>query len=452
VVTTDDLVTEDVAVALSDPEFLETLANRVGLADVRIVVGAIVPAPPDSFTIDPASNGTYFGALTAPPEAGQSREDREFGQLFRSQNRAGFPYALEVTLVDPYTFRAQTLANVTGLILVIGIIGLALAILVAAFLAARFAAPVRRLSEAARSIGEGDLASRVPLAEARAGSAELVEVSRQFNAMAGRLEESIEIVRRDRDRSREFLADVSHELRTPITSLRMFVELLQGPAGDDPATRSEFLESSAGQLGRLDWLAQNLLELSKLDSGLVLLDLRPDDLRASVESATEQVLPAAERRGVSLVCRLPESPVRTLHDPQRIGQVVTNLVGNAVKFTPRGGAVTVELESRRDGAAIVVRDTGEGIPADELPHIFERFYRGARATEARSAGSGLGLAIVKSIVDMHGGRIGVESRLGTGSTFTVVLPREARVVRPVPPPAARADGETFTEPREPAES
>jgi two-component system sensor histidine kinase BaeS len=450
-VTTEDLVTEDVAVALSDPEFLETLANRVGLADVRIVVGSIVPVPPDSFTIDPASNGTYFGALTTPPEAGQSREDREFGQLFRSQNRAGFQYALEVTLIDPYTFRAQTLANVTGLILVIGIIGLALAILVAAFLAARFAAPVRRLSEAARSIGEGDLASRVPLGEARAGSAELVEVSRQFNAMAARLEESIEIVRRDRDRSREFLADVSHELRTPITSLRMFVELLQGPAGDDPVTRAEFLESSAGQLGRLDWLAQNLLELSKLDSGLVLLDLRPDDLRASIESATEQVLPAAERRGVSLVCRLPESPVRTLHDPQRIGQVVTNLVGNAVKFTPRGGAVTVELEARRDGAAIVVRDTGEGIPADELPHIFERFYRGARATEARSAGSGLGLAIVKSIVDMHGGRIGVESRLGTGSTFTVFLPREARVASPVPP-AVRADGETFTEPREPAES
>ena len=106
--------------------------------------------------------------------------------------------------------------------------------------------------------------------------------------MADRLEESVEIIRRDRDRSRDFLADVSHELRTPLAALRTFNELLMEQAGDDPAARAEFLESSAGQIERLDWLAQNLLELSKLDSGLVLLDLRPDDLRAAVESAVEQ--------------------------------------------------------------------------------------------------------------------------------------------------------------------
>ena len=108
--------------------------------------------------------------------------------------------------------------------------------------------------------------------------------------MADRLEESVGIIRRDRDRSRDFLADVSHELRTPIAAMRTFVELLQGPAGVDPAARAEFLASSATQLDRLDWLAQNLLELSKLDSGLVLLELRPDDLRGTIESAVEQQL------------------------------------------------------------------------------------------------------------------------------------------------------------------
>ena len=124
--------------------------------------------------------------------------------------------------------------------------------------------------------------------QVRAGSSEIAELAIQFNAMADRVEESVEIIRRDRDRSRDFLADVSHELRTPLAALRTFNELLMEGAGDDPEARAEFLESSGQQIERLDWLAQNLLELSKLDSGLVLLDLRPDDLRAAVESAAEQ--------------------------------------------------------------------------------------------------------------------------------------------------------------------
>ena len=111
--------------------------------------------------------------------------------------------------------------------------------------------------------------------------------------------------------------------------------------------------------------------------------------------------------------------MRIRHDPQRIGQVVANLLGNAIKFTPQGGSVVLALEPHRDGARLEVRDTGVGIDASEIPHIFERFYRGSRANEARGSGSGLGLAIVKSIVDMHGGRIAVESRVGAGTTFTV---------------------------------
>jgi signal transduction histidine kinase len=265
-----------------------------------------------------------------------------------------------------------------------------------------------------------------------AGSSELAELAVQFNAMADRLQESVEIIRRDRDRSRDFLADVSHELRTPLAALRMFNELLTKGAADDPATRSEFLESSGQQIERLDWLAQNLLELSKLDSGLVLLDLRPDDLRAAVESAVEQSASNAERRGVKLSLTLPDAPVRVRHDPQRIGQVVANLVANAVKFTPRGGSVSVDVASTPDGARIEVADTGVGIDPAEMPHIFERFYRGSRANEARGSGSGLGLAIVHSIVDMHGGTVVVESRVGSGSRFVVTLPRDPRLVEGTP--------------------
>jgi len=215
----------------------------------------------------------------------------------------------------------------------------------------------------------------------------------------------------------------------------MNTELLQGRAGSDPATRAEFLGTSRGQLDRLDWLAYNLLELSKLESGLLRLDLRPDDLRSTVESAFEQTAPAARRRGVAMELRLPRDPVRIRHDPQRIGQVAANLLGNAVKFTPSGGSVVLTLQPHREGAQLEVRDTGVGIDASEIPHVFERFYRGSRANEARGSGSGLGLAIVKSIVDMHGGHITVESRLGAGTTFTVVLPRDPKQSEEILAPA-----------------
>ena len=245
--------------------------------------------------------------------------------------------------------------------------------------------------------------------------------------MAERLQESVEIIRRDRDRSREFLADVSHELRTPIAALRTFNELLVEGAVDDPSARNEFLETSRVQLERLDWLAQNLLELSKLDSGLVLLDLRREDLRSSVEQAVDQAAATARRRGVELTMERPAEAIQLRHDPVRIGQVVANLVGNAIKFTPRGGRVDVRVQPEPDGgASITVADTGIGIEPAELPRIFDRFFRGSRASEARGSGSGLGLAIVRSIVEMHGGTVAVESRLGAGSTFRVVLPAQPR--------------------------
>ena len=411
----------------------EILADRLGQADVQIVFGLLVDG-----RFEPATNGVVDAPLQAEPRRGQSREPTTITYELRVLD-AVVPYAVRVTLANPYTFRASAIANLTGLLIAIGLFALALSVIVAAGLARRFTTPLRRLTDASRALAEGDLGSRVPLEHFRAGASELTALALQFNAMAERLQESVTIIRRDRDRSRDFLADVSHELRTPIAAMRTFNELLKGAAGDDPAARTEFLESSGQQLERLDWLAQNLLELSKLDSGLVLLELRPDDLRAAVESAVEQAEPSADRRGITLDLVLPDAPIRIRHDPQRIGQVVANLVGNAIKFTPRGGRVTVEAQAVRDGARIDVTDTGVGIDASELPHIFERFYRGSRANEARGSGSGLGLAIVRSIVEMHGGTVAVTSRLGTGSRFTVNLPRDPRTVeaghQPEPDPA-----------------
>jgi len=385
--------------------------------------------------------GGEFGARVSTPPATGTREPIRSTPVYWDAKSSIDPYIIAVTLANPYTFRQTTLANVTSLLAAVGIVALGIAIIVAAAVAHRFTTPLRRLTEASRSLAEGDFTQRIDPADVRVGSSELTELAVQFNAMAEKLEESVSIIRRDRDRSRDFLADVSHELRTPIAALLTFNELLKDQAGADPAARAEFLESSRVQLERLDWLAQNLLELSKLDSGLVLLDLRPDDLRAAVESAVEQAQPAARRRRIDLHLTLPDAPLRVRHDPQRIGQVVTNLVGNAIKFTPPGGRVDVSVATNGNGARIDVTDTGTGIDADELPKIFDRFYRGSRANEARGSGSGLGLAIVRSIVDMHHGTIAVDSKLGVGSRFTVLLMRDPRTdVAPAPESAATVAG------------
>ncbi|HET7168104.1 MAG TPA: HAMP domain-containing sensor histidine kinase [Candidatus Limnocylindrales bacterium] len=416
---------------------LRTLvADSLAQADVIIRIGITITRDGDMRFV-PAPDGIVTLPLQAPPEPGQTREATQVtGQFFGGP--PGGRYTVQVTLADPYTYRATAMANVTGLLIAVALFALGLAVVVSAGLARRFTTPLRQLTDASRALAEGDLTRRVPDAHRRAGSSELGELAVQFNTMADRLEESVEIIRHDRDRSRDFLADVSHELRTPLAALRTFNQLLLESAGDDPVARAEFLESSAGQIDRLDWLAQNLLELSKLDSGLVLLDLRPDDLRAAVESAVHQHDAVAARRGVTLELELPANPIRIRHDPSRIGQVVANLVGNAVKFTPRGGRVHAAVAADGDGARIDVSDTGVGIDAAELPHIFERFYRGSRANEARGSGSGLGLAIVHSIVDMHGGTVTVETGPDRGSRFTVRLPADPRHIAGTPA-AARAD-------------
>ncbi|MGZ8438855.1 MAG: ATP-binding protein [Candidatus Limnocylindrales bacterium] len=428
----------DPAVLLTlDQAEQRVIADRLGQADVQIRFGLLASSGEDLVFV-PALDDPLLMRLEAQPAPDQTQERSAVVSQAYPAGGLLRRYAVEVTLSNPYTFRATALANVTGLLAAIALFALGLSVVVSAAMARRFTTPLRHLTEASRGLAEGDLSRRVPPSQVRAGSSELAELAVQFNAMADRLEESVEIIRRDRDRSRDFLADVSHELRTPLAALRTFNELLREGADADPDARAEFIESSGQQIERLDWLAQNQLELSKLDSGLVLLDLRPDDLRAAVESAVEQNASAARKRGVALDLRLPGGPVRIRHDPQRIGQVVANLVANAVKFTGRGGSVSVDVSLTPDGAEIDVVDTGVGIDPAELPHVFERFYRGSRANEARGSGSGLGLAIVRSIVEMHGGSVVVESRVGVGSRFSVSLPRDPRLVEGSPP-AARAD-------------
>jgi signal transduction histidine kinase len=406
--------------ALEQTDFVRNLTPNVALADVTV---SIAPAPGEP--------PVYELSYPLPDSAGQPGQTREelverstfpLPDVYYVEDPADAPERLvTVTLSRPFTYREQTVTTLVNVMVGAAVAALGASIVAAVLLAQWLTSPVRRLTQASRALAAGRLDVRVP--ESQFGSPELAELAHSFNDMAEGLQESIDIISADRDRSRAFVADVSHELRTPIAALRTFNELLQEGAADDPATREEFLEQSRRQIERLDWLAMNLLDQSKLDSGLVSLDLRPEDLRAVVESAIQQAQPVADRKGVDLVAHLPPEPVRLPHDPPRIGQVLANLIGNGIKFTPAGGRVDVEVEAIEDGARLTVTDTGVGIPADEMPHVFERFWRGARRPELRASGSGLGLSIVRSIVDMHEGSINLTSSPEVGTRVTVDLPR-----------------------------
>jgi len=372
-----------------------------------------------------------------PEEAGEEGQNREpslsasakatVSDLWYSEG-APPERELTVTLSNPFTFREQTTQTITEVLLNAALVALVVALITALMLAQWLARPLRRLTVTSRLLAEGHLDARV---EVPANSPpEVRELSDAFNDMAARLQESVSIISGDRDRSREFVADVSHELRTPIAAMRTFNELLLEGAAEDPETREEFLRGSRQQLERLDWLAANLLELSKFDSGLVMLQLRDEDLRTVVDDAVDHAEPMAERKGVELRTHLPDEPVVQPHDPPRLGQVLGNLIGNAIKFTPAGGHVGITVVATDVGASFTVSDDGVGIDPDELEHVFDRFYRGTRRKEERAGGSGLGLAIARSIVDMHHGRISISSTPDVGTKVLVTLPGEVEASSP----------------------
>ncbi|MEA2652514.1 MAG: hypothetical protein QOI85_2235 [Chloroflexota bacterium] len=330
-------------------------------------------------------------------------------------------YVLDVS--QPYTSRESTLAQIRSAIAGAGLLALVAAVVFGVVAARRVTAPIHRLRGVAARVAQGQLDERATAS----GVLEVDELAAQFNVMADRLSGTLRMLEADRDRLREFVADVSHELRTPIAALRMYTEL-QRDGQIDEVTRVEFLERSTEQIGRLEWLSTNLLDLSRIDAGIFPLDMRDGDLRDPIQAVVQALSEVALARGIGLESFVPADPVVLRFDRERIVQLLTNLIGNALKFTPRGGAVSVRLSEDEVQATIEVRDTGAGIPADELPRVFERFYRGTNTGEARASGSGLGMAIVRSIVEMHGGEIEISSVVGEGTVVRITLPRASEKV------------------------
>jgi two-component system phosphate regulon sensor histidine kinase PhoR len=230
---------------------------------------------------------------------------------------------------------------------------------------------------------------------------------------------------------RDFISNISHELRTPLASLKALVDTLRDGALDDPPAAQRFLDRIETEVDAMTQMVQELLELSRIESGRVPLSLVPTPVADVVAPPVERLHPQAERAGLGLTVDLPSDLPQVLADAERVRQVVTNLLHNAIKFTRPGGRVTVRAYAVQDegqpskadryhpSVIVEVADTGVGIPADDLPRIFERFYKADRARSG--GGTGLGLAIAKHIVQGHGGRIWAESIEGQGSTFYFTL-------------------------------
>jgi len=247
-----------------------------------------------------------------------------------------------------------------------------------------------------------------PLTDESQESSRVVVISDDQTALA----------RLDRAR-KEFLSNVSHELRTPLSSIKLMLEtVIEAP---EQEARELFVPQALAQVDRLTALVGQLLEQARAESGQLKLALRDVDLEAVARPIVSSFEQHASNKGISLELAALR-PVRVEADPDRLSQVFVNLIDNALRHTAQGGRIRVEIDARDSDAVLRVRDTGEGIPYRDLPHIFERFYVVDRSRNRGTGGAGLGLAIVKGIVDAHGGAISAESMLGRGTAFTIRLP------------------------------
>jgi len=220
---------------------------------------------------------------------------------------------------------------------------------------------------------------------------------------------------------RELVAAVSHDLRTPLTAVRAMVEALADGVVSDPATRDRYLKSAQAQLENLSTLVDDLFEIAQLDAGVLRIELERASLHDLVSDTLSNLRPHAERQGVRLVGEVEPGADLVLMNPPKLQRVLHNLISNALRHTPADGTITLRATAAGDEVEVTVADNGEGISPDDLPHVFERTYRGEKSRSRDYGGAGLGLAIVRGLIEAHGGRIWVESQPNAGATFGFTL-------------------------------
>jgi len=290
----------------------------------------------------------------------------------------------------------------------VGLVAAAVALVIGLILTRQITRPVRALISGARHLTKGELSYRVDVKSRD----EIGELADSFNIMASSLEKG-------EQSRRQLTADIAHELRTPLTVIEGTVDgIIDGVFQPD----TEHLRSIKEQTSLLTHLISDLRDLSLAESGQLKLNLAPMDMvelvRRMVSNYEINALEKNVRIKLEEATQIPEIRI----DPVRMEQVISNLLTNAIRHTPSGGSITVTIKNYEGGLAISVADTGEGIAPEGLPHVFERFYRSGSSRSRKEGGTGLGLAIVKQMVEAHGGKVWVESKMGTGSIFSILLP------------------------------
>jgi signal transduction histidine kinase len=287
------------------------------------------------------------------------------------------------------------------------------------FLSTALTNNIETLKQAAQAVANGCLQARVTVK----GRDEMAALASAFNDMAAQLEMAAQKQRELDSLRRDLIAWVGHDLRTPLASIRAIVEGLADGVIEDPQTVTRYLHTAQRDIRSLSALIDDLFEMAQLDAGEIPLDRQPSSLVDLISDTLESFSALAAQRGVALEGEAASGIDPVNMDTQKIGRALANLLSNALRHTPPGGTARVYAFPEGNRVRIVVSDTGEGVDADDMPHIFKQFYRGEKSRSRATGGAGLGLAIVKRIVEAHGGQIGAESKPEQGMTISVTLPR-----------------------------
>jgi signal transduction histidine kinase len=291
------------------------------------------------------------------------------------------------------------------------------------FLSNSITQDLRDLVGSVKKISEGDFDVRVKVS----GEDEVAQLAEAFNEMAQQLEGAAEAERSLDEARRNLVAWASHDLRTPLTSLKVMLEALNDGIVSDPETIARYLKQSRSEVNRMSILIDDLFELAQLDAGFHDLDFEWISLPDLISDTLESFAARAESEYISLEGQVAPQVDLVWAAPEKLSRVLDNLVSNALRYTPEGGTICISAEAIDDATLVAVHNSGRGIEAKDLPHIFDRFYRGeksrTRNQQDDSGGVGLGLAIVKGLVEAHGGEIWVESDLANGTKFQFTLPK-----------------------------
>lgn len=323
-------------------------------------------------------------------------------------------------LASPRRGLRAVLEDVASRFLLAGLITLAISLLIALLIARSITKPLRRMTAAIEEIARGNYDQTLDITSPD----EVSRLAASFNAM-------VHEVKTSRQTQRDFVANVSHELKTPLTSIQGFSQAILDGTADDEADRYRAVEIIGEEAKRMSRLVAELLDLTRIESGQIEMLREPVDLTEVLEACVEKFALQARESNVELVLDREDTLPLVIGDEDRLAQVFTNLLANALKHTPPTGKVTVKGQTvqrspKKNGSAptvqVIVTDTGAGIPPEDLPHIFERFYQVDKSRAGQDRGAGLGLTIAKQIVEAHGGTITVDSVEGLGTKFTVNLP------------------------------